>query len=105
MAKNQQDGVRQRMANGTIQRHVPLKVRQRWKRSYSPDGKPRSVVAYWNMSDFEIVKTFSSQLRSLTNYYNLATSIVKGLRESTDGSVRKARERHSPQSINSIGRV
>jgi group II intron reverse transcriptase/maturase len=80
MARSRTDGVKYRSVNGVIQLYVPREVQIRWKHGYTQKSKVRSVWAYRELSDYEIVETFGAQLRGLVNFYSLATNVGNGLR-------------------------
>ena len=74
------NGTKARSTNGTIVLKVPPDVRTKWMRRYTKLGKSHHVGAYVNLSDFEIVNTFGSQLRGLINYYSIADNIAVALK-------------------------
>jgi len=73
------NGTKARSTNGTIELRIPPVVRTKWLRRYTKLGKPHHLGAFVNLSDFEIVNTFGSQLRGLINYYSIADNIAKAL--------------------------
>ena len=67
------DGSGQRRSvNGVIQLLVPRQVRTKWIRRYTRNKKAVHIAAYIDLSDYEIVLTYGTQIRGLGNYYSLA---------------------------------
>jgi len=73
------NGAKLRSVNGSIELRVPPDVRTKWISRYTRQGKSHQVGAYIELSDYEIVNTYGSQLRGLLNYYLMADNISVSL--------------------------
>ncbi|MEM6319962.1 MAG: group II intron reverse transcriptase/maturase [Bacteroidota bacterium] len=69
------NGIKARSINGSIELKVPPDVRSKWINRYTKAGKTHQIGAYVNLSDFEIVSTYGTQLRGVINYYAMADDI------------------------------
>ena len=71
--------VKIRSINDSIQLYVPREVVTKWVRRYAKNGKPAHLGHFTNLSDYEIVLSYGSQLRGLVNYYSLASNAGKAI--------------------------
>jgi group II intron reverse transcriptase/maturase len=77
ITKYHDGSAKRRSVNGVIQLYVPKQVVTEWSRRYTQNGKPAHIGHLANLSDYEIVLTYGSQLRGIVNYYFLASNCGK----------------------------
>jgi len=68
---------RRRSLNGTVLLFVPKDVIKKWKARTMRHGKSLHRAELMNNSDFEIIRTYESQLQGLINYYLLAHNVAQ----------------------------
>lgn len=71
------NGVKQRSINGCIQLRMPKDVLRNWIRKFSKKGKPVHRSELVNLSDYDIIRKYDSELQGLYNYYILAVNVSK----------------------------
>lgn len=64
-----------RTINGLLMLRVPADVRRRWRARYMEKGKPHRRPSLIHLSDYDIVMQFESEVRGLTNHYQMAVNI------------------------------
>jgi group II intron reverse transcriptase/maturase len=55
---------------------VPPQISRAWRMKYTRNGKPANRPELLHCSDFEIVKTYGSELRGIVNYYSMAYNVA-----------------------------
>ncbi|MGE5373920.1 MAG: reverse transcriptase domain-containing protein [Bacteroidota bacterium] len=55
---------------------VPPQISRAWRMKYTRNGKPANRPELLQCSDFEIVKTYGSELRGIVNYYSMAYNVA-----------------------------
>ena len=102
------NGIKRRSLNYHIQLRMPKDVLKSWVRRFKKNGKPIHRRELVNLSDYDIVMKYDSELRGLYNYYKLAInayqinelkyymtySLAKTLAHKHKTSVRKIWEKH-----------
>jgi len=74
---NSKRNKRRRSINYHPQLTVPPDVLHKWKRKYSKKGKTVHKPELLENSDFDIIRTFESQLRGAVNYYAMAHNVCR----------------------------
>jgi group II intron reverse transcriptase/maturase len=64
-----------RSINGHIMLRVPADVQHAWLFRYVNKGKPDRRPSLIHLSDYDIVMKFESEVRGLTNYYQMAANV------------------------------
>ena len=71
------DGVKARTVNGGLWFGIPKDVIKTWKAKVQKANKTTHRSELLNMSDYDIISTYETQLQGLINYYNRAHSVKK----------------------------
>lgn len=71
------NGVKIRSMNYRIQLRMPKDVLKKWIKRFKKGNKPIHRSELVNLSDYDIVMKYDSELRGLYNYYKLAINVSK----------------------------
>lgn len=86
------NGTRQRTANGKLWFSIPDDVVKRWTDKVNKGEKTVHRAQLMNVSDYEIIRTYETELQGLINYYSYAHTVQRqmgGLRYTWEMSLLK----------------